>query len=144
MDTNGFTTAIDSLKAEINRRTGVPVSLLDGNTPEEILTKARSLLAYRSQAEVKRPKSNAEKFASWFHSQFGEEESKDEAGAALEEITEALRRDQGGYPRTSDPGEIDPSLFPDPRSTAEKFGSWFRKQTAFDPTIDKDGWKRFT
>lgn len=130
----------DEFKRLIEQQAGVPAALLDGNTPEEILATARKLVEYRSRNEAQRRKSNAERFGDWFRVQMNEEEPKNEAGAALDEIEEALRRARGGYPavrdQSSDPGDL-----PDARPAREQFAEWFSGKTAFDPFKDPDGWK---
>lgn len=134
---------IDELKQQIEQRTGVPASLLNGETWEENIAQAKALLAYRKQGEAERPKSNAEKFGEWFNALQGVEE-QDEAGAALNEIAEAARVDAGGYPSVNDGGNpyINGRQAPDGRSTAEQFAEWFSNKTAFDPFKDSDGWKK--
>lgn len=52
---------------------------------------------------------------------------------------------QNGYPEVPNPGGSDPAVVrfasQDTRPAAEKFAEWFNERTAFDPKVDKDGWK---
>ena len=135
---------IEDIKREIEQRAGVPASLLTGETVEENIAQAKALLAYKREYEQQRPKTTAEQFGAWVDAQLGKEpqEPQDAAGAALAEIEEAARRDAGGYPIVPDGGQIDISRLPDARPAREQFADWFKKETAFDPFKDPDGWTR--
>ena len=133
---------VEEFKKMIEQRSGVPAALLDGDKPEEILERARSLADFRSRNEIRRPKSSAEQFAAWFHEQTGEGASTDEQRQALDEIEEMVRRLRGGYPVIHDGGELDHSGLPDGRQTRDQFAEWLNERTQFDPFIDPDGWKR--
>lgn len=147
---------IEDIKREIEQRAGVPASLLTGETVEENIAQAKALLAYKREYEQQRPKTTAEQFSDWIGGKLEEknrqtaaalglhyEESEaDPAGAALAEIEEAARRDAGGYPIVPDGGQIDISRLPDARPAREQFADWFKKETAFDPFKDLDGWTR--
>ena len=63
----------------------------------------------------------------------------DEAGAALSDIEEALRVENGGYPLVRDAGETDMG---DQRPPVEKFREWFNAVSAFDPAKDENGWHK--
>lgn len=130
---------IDELKTVIEQGTGIPASLLTGETAEENIAQAKALLAYRRESEASRPKSTREQFKEWLNASQGIEEP-DTAGAALEEIQEALRVEAGGYPRVPDGGEPAGRL-PDPRPAREQFAEWFAGKSAFDPRKDPEGWK---
>ena len=132
---------VEEVKRLISQKTGVPASLLDGATPEENISKARALLKYRGRQEAQRPKTSAEVFEDWFQTWNGEEGPRDAAGMALDEIAEAVRLSQGGYPIIRDGGSIDPSRLPDPRPAREQFAEWFKEKTALDPFAAGDGWK---
>ncbi len=134
---------LDELKQEIEKRTGVPASLLQGNTTEDTLSIAKDLLMIRNGYRAHEAMTNAEKFSRWFNDQMGENgEPLNNDFLALDEIAEQVRIDNGGYPRTADPGEIDTSNMPDGRSTAEQFEEWMNKQFTFDPFRDESGWKK--
>lgn len=135
---------IDELKQQIEQRTGVPASLLNGETAEENIAQAKAMLAYKKQHEAERPKSNAEKFGEWFRAAQGIEE-QDAAGAALQEVAEAYRVEAGGYPSVHDGGNpyINGKEAPDPRPAREQFAEWFSDKTAFNPFKDSDGWTKF-
>ena len=135
---------ITDFKNLIQERTGVPAALLDGSTPDEILAKARSLIAYRGKTEAGQPKTTAQQFEEYFRARMGEDVPKDTPGAALDEIEEALRRARGGYPQTPDGGEADHAGLPDGRPAREQFAEWFSQKTACDPRRDDPVWTRIT
>lgn len=125
---------LEELKQEIAGKTGIPATLLNGETAEENIAQAKALLAYRRQTESTRKKSTAEQFSEWFRAAQGVEET-DEAGAALNDIAERARVDAGGYPCLNDGGDpyINGKEAPDGRSAAEQFAEWFADRTAFNP-----------
>ena len=130
---------LEDVKNEIEQRTGVPASLLSGETPEENIAQAKALLAYKREHEPQQPKSPREQFSEWFDSQRGID-PQDTAAAELADLEEAVRTEAGGYPYMQDGGEA--SNMPDPRPASEQFAEWFNKKTAFDPFKDADGWLR--
>lgn len=123
---------VEDVKKTIEQRTGVPISVLTGETVDDVIESARAILEYRREQEQHRPKNTREQFAEWARDQYGET-IPDAESAALDKIAEAVRVDNGGYPRVRDGGQIDISNMPDPRPTAVQFEEWFRKKTAFDP-----------
>lgn len=131
---------IDELKTAIEQGTGIPASLLTGETEEENIAQAKAFLAYKRESEATRPKSTREQFKEWLNASQGIEEP-DTAGAALEEIQEALRVEAGGYPKVPD-GGTPAGDFPDPRPAREQFAEYFGQIAAFDPFKDMNGWKR--
>lgn len=63
---------ISNIKAEIEKQTGVPASLLNGETVEENIAQAKAILAYKQEAGTEapqEPQTPAEQFASWFEQQ---------------------------------------------------------------------------
>ena len=46
---------LEAFKNQVEKETGVPASLLTGETPEEISARAKALLAYKKEHEVKTP-----------------------------------------------------------------------------------------
>ena len=145
---------IEELKQTIEQRTGVPASLLTGETAEENIAQAKAMLAYKRAYEQQRPKTAAEQFSDWLGGQLEEKNRQtaaafglhyeapetDPAGAALADIAEAVRVEGGGYPMTRDGGEV--TGLPDARPAREQFAEWIGQQMAFDPFKDADGWKR--
>ena len=129
---------LDVIKEMIEQRTGVPASLLTGETAEENIAQAKAILAYKREHEAQRPKSTREQFAEWLDARDGIE-PQDEAGAALAEIEEAARKEAGGYPRIQDGGEI--GNLPDARPASEQFAEWLDKKMAFNPFKDSEGWE---
>ena len=144
---------IEELKQQIEQRAGVPASLLTGETAEEVVARAKAVLAYKREHEAQRPKTAQEQFADWIGAQLEDKDRRtaellgrhyeappaDPAGAALAEVAEAYRVEAGGYPMTKDSGEV--TNMPDPRPAREQFAEWFGQKTAFDPFKDADGWK---
>lgn len=131
---------IDELKTAIEQGTGIPASLLTGETEEENIAQAKAFLAYKRESEATRPKSTREQFKEWLNASQGIEEP-DTAGAALEEIQEALRVEAGGYPKVPD-GGTPAGDFPDPRPNREKFAEWLGQASAFNPFKDAEGWEK--
>lgn len=132
---------IEELKLVIEQRTGVQASLLTGETAEEVIARAKAVLAFRNEYDAQRPKTPQEQFSAWLNTVQGIEE-QDTAGAALADIEEAARAEAGGYPLVKDGGQIEASKTPDYRTTREKFASWLNEKAAFDPFKDAGGWKK--
>ena len=127
------------IKQLVSQRTGIPENLLNGDTPEEVITRARAVLAYKKSVEAERPKDAREQFIDWCHAtekENGYFNAADDyiggANRALDEISETLRVEAGGYPRIADGGEIAHGGFTPPPE--EQFRDWLYAQTAFDPT----------
>ncbi len=135
--------SIDELKAEISARTGVPVSLLSGETAEEAIAQARTLLDFKKDSGTAPPKTTKEQFGEWFRSRTGEADPLDVAGNALSEIEEVARVSAGGYPRVQDGGGpyINGVQLPDGRSPADQLRDWLNDRMAFDPRKSPDGWR---
>lgn len=123
---------LEDIKKQIEQKTGVPASLLTGETAEEAISQAKALLSYRGQNSPEKVKSTEEKFADWFRASQGIEE-QDEESAALAEIAEAARIAAGDYPSVRDGGEVDTSRFKDGRPAIEQFEDWFKEKDKFNP-----------
>lgn len=132
----------EELILQIHDRTGVPASLLTGETIEENIARAKSILSLKEKYEAEKPKTTAEQFANWIKDQEGIEE-QNEGLIALSEIEEAVRIESGGYPIISDGGNalINGVTFEDSRTISEQFAEWFKQCTAFDP-YKENGWTR--
>lgn len=127
---------VEEIKQEINKKTGIPVYLLTGETIEENIARAKAILAYRKeqaeQYEAERPKTTSEQFADWMQAQSGEErtEQPDAETQALLDLEESLQV----VPNIMDNGNAYAQKeMPDGRTTAEQFGAWMSKQFAFNP-----------
>ena len=129
---------IDEIKTAIEQGTGVPVSLLTGETAEENKAQAKAILAFKKDYKAQHG-STHEQFGAWFNAVQGIE-TQDTAGEALAQIQEALRIEAGGYPKVPDGGEP-AGRMQDPRPTREQFAEWFAGKSAFDPLKDPEGWK---
>ena len=112
---------LEELRQEIERRTGVPATLLTGETAEENIAQAKALLAFRMGRETQKPKSTAEQFAEWMQSQ---ENVPDQTEAPPDP-------DAGNYPVLKDGGCVNVDLG-DPRTTAAQFAEWAGAQLAFN------------
>lgn len=130
---------IDELKQRIEQETGIPASLLNNETSEEIIAKAKALLAYRREMAAQKPqapKSTKEQFADWLHEQTGEGEVvQDSASAALAQIENELRvvpvlRDAGEAPHNTDG-----------RSNRELFAQYIYNKTSWNPRKYPDSWQ---
>lgn len=125
---------IEELKQRIEQDTGVPASLLNGETAEENIAKAKALLAYKREHEVQKPQSNREAFSDWFRAQEGEV-VQDPAGAALAQIENELR----SVPVLRDAGEVAHNAAAG--TAKEQFAQWLYDKTAWNPRQSADGWK---
>ena len=130
---------LDELKQTIEKQTGIPAYLLNGETAEETIAHAKALLAYKREADAQRPRTAAEQFADWMNAQDGVEQP-DTAGEALARIEEQARVEAGGYPIIRDGGSANVNLG-DGRSAKEQFSEWIGQKTAFNP-FNNDGWTR--
>lgn len=81
---------ISELKSEVETRTGVPATLLTGETAEEVIAKAKAILAFKKEQETEAPQTTAQQFSKWLKQTEGIEEV-DEAGQALTELEDSLR-----------------------------------------------------
>lgn len=125
---------IEELKQRIEQDTGVPASLLNGETAEENIAKAKALLAYKREHTVQEPKNTKEQFADWFRAQEGEV-VQDPAGAALAQIENELR----SVPVLRDAGEVAHNAAAG--TAKEQFAQWLYDKTAWNPRQSADGWK---
>lgn len=133
---------VEELKQIIEQRTGVPASLLAGETAEENIAQAKALLAYKKVAEAQHPKDCRDKFIDWLGDNLcTRDEPQDMADAELDNIAEAVRVEAGGFPMLKDDGQIDVNKMSSGGSAQEQFAEWFGKVSAFDPS-NSDGWFR--
>ena len=110
----------DEFKSYIASKTGIPEELLTGKTPEENLSLAASLLAFKSDSENATNKSASELFSDWFNDQMGEEQQSD-ISAVIDDLKETAFP---SYPKVHDGGEI--TTIPDPQATRDQFADWAR------------------
>ncbi len=122
----------DEIRLRIEQDTGIPASLLTGETAEENIAQAKTLLAYTKTGE----QDNGKQFEAWMQNQLGIEvpDPRDQALASIEESTLSSLY----YPDTGDGGEID---LGDGRDTRDQFAEWMGQQLAWDPKVNRDGWK---
>lgn len=121
---------LEDLKTEIEQRAGIPATLLNGESAEEIIAHAKALNAYRKGHKADAPKDTRTKFAEWLNQTQGQPET-DPAGEAINDLEEELRVANGGYPYMNDAGEV--TDLGDGRPPKEQFAEWFGQKTAFNP-----------
>lgn len=133
---------LDEVKQAIEKQTGVPANLLNGETIEENIAQAKALLAYKREADEQRPKSTREQFEQWLNAQQGVED-QDTAGQALAQIEERARVEAGDYPIIRDGGSanINGVTLGDGRTAKEHFADWLGQKAAYDPFKRPDGWR---
>lgn len=131
---------LEELKQIIEQQTNIPASLLTGETIEENIARAKSLLAYRREHESTREKSTGEQFSAWMNSRTENGDQEDAATVALAQIEEFARMANGGYPSITDGGETPTGG--DGRPASKQFAEWFSGKNTFDPFVSGDGWKR--
>lgn len=86
----------EEFKQEIAEKTGLPITLLTGETVEENIAQAKAILAFKREQDLQRLKTNSEKFAELFN-QIRGVEAQDGTGAALAQIEEQARLSKSGY-----------------------------------------------
>lgn len=114
----------DEFKSHIASKTGIPEELLTGETPEENLSLAASLLAFKRDSASTPHKSTSQQFADWVNSQTGEE-PQSEISAVLSDLREAANAAPSTYPNVQDGGEI--VGLPDKQSARDLFVEWFNQ-----------------
>lgn len=132
---------LEEIKEEISEITGIPVFLLDGETVEENIIKAKALLAYKREKEgleeAARKKTNSEAFAEIFKTWAGEEETPSDP---VMEALCAYEQSMQVAPVINDQNLLSTNHeLPDPRPTREQFSEFMKNMTAFDP-FKEDGW----
>lgn len=116
---------IDEAKQQIAQVAGVPVHLLNGETIEENITKAKALIAYKKEWNANRTKTTREDFIEFMQAQEGTQPEADPFKdlANLEMQYKANK----AYPSLQDGGEPFRNGYPDGRSTQEQFSEWISK-----------------
>ncbi len=128
---------IDELKSTIEQRTGIRSDLLQGKTPEEVISYARNLAEFAKPVAPASPigadgqeKSPREIFGDWAQqtSFFGRNSDPDEGRSALhalDQIEASL-----SYPDIQDGGETQSTYTPKPK---DQFVEWARSALAYNP-----------
>lgn len=131
---------LEDVKKELSSRTGIPVSLLTGETIEENIAKAKAIIAYRRDHD--KPQSAKEAFSLWC-----QEKNGDEKPDPMENVTkyENELRSLDCYPQIRDGGSVlvngklkgneDPS---------KEFSRLASDALAFNPFRDPSGWTHIT
>lgn len=134
---------LEEYNQEIERRTGVPASLLTGTTLEENIAKAKALLAFKGKVEDERPKSTAEQFSDFLRNIEGREEQPSESSQAMQSLADFEKSFQN-YPIVKDGGNpyINGAVEKDPRTPAEQFSEFFNQAMRTPSNLTDDGWIR--
>lgn len=137
---------VAEVQAQISRETGIPEYKLPGQSPMEVIQRARIILEQQRAKETAQNTSTRDQFAAWFHARQGydPQAAKYEAAhAAIDRVAEALRTEGIIYPEVRDGGSVGVQLG-DRRTPAEQFGEFVAAKLAFDPRTDADGWTHLT
>ena len=137
---------VAEVQAQISRETGIPEYKLPGQSPMEVIQRARIILDQQRGKETAKNTGTRDQFAAWFHAQEGYDPyaAKYEAAhAAIDRVAEALRTEGIIYPEVRDGGSVGVQLG-DCRTPAEQFGEFVAAKLAFDPRTDADGWTHLT
>lgn len=117
---------ITEVKSSLSERLGMPISLFDGESPEEDIAKAKALCAYKKEHEQSKPKNTREQFGEYMDAQMGIERS-DESQMIIREIEESIQSGSESYPVIKDSGETN---IGDTRPPQEHFKEWFSEVSA--------------
>lgn len=127
---------LEEFKCKTSETTGIPVNLLEGETGEEVVSRAKMLYALKQKNDVIMPqqKTCQEQFADWFKQyetmKYGEEEKPINI---FEGLTNTAREVDGLFPSIPDTS-IDPLTNGMTGETPEEqFALWFKERTAYDP-----------
>ncbi len=120
---------MDIFKKTLSESTGIPESLLDGETEEEAIAQAKALLAFKRSFQTEdqqgqaaaRQLSTRDQFAAWIGAQM-EQEQDAPVFSSGENPPVDPRAD--GFPLIRDGGESD---YRPKTETAELFAEWFNK-----------------
>ena len=137
---------VAEVQAQISRETGIPEYKLPGQSPMEVIQRARIILDQQRAKETAAAHDTRDQFAEWVYARQGydPQAAKYEAAhAAIDRVAEALRTEGIIYPEVRDGGSVGVQLG-DCRTAAEKFDEFLRDQLAFDPRTDADGWTHLT
>ncbi len=118
---------IDEIRADISNSTGIPESLLTGETSEELISQAKAVLAYKRKAAKNAPKTIREEFKQWADELEGKEPEQGAEYAALDEIEKRAQ----GYPNINDAGEL--QLKENAGTPRDQFASFAADAMAFNP-----------
>lgn len=132
---------LEDVKKELSSRTGIPVSLLDGETIEENIAKAKAIIAYRRDHD--KPQSAKEEFSLWFQEMNG-----DEKPDPMENVTkyENELRSLDCYPQIRDGGSVlvNDNTLNAKEDPSKEFGKMLDSALAYNPFRDPSGWTHFT
>ena len=131
---------LNELKSKVEDVTRIPVSLLAGETPEEVFSNAKAILALKKE-QSEASMTPGRQFARWMNATQGVEEVDDtrQVFADLEDLEDSLR----GYSmKIIDGGNpyINGRRPPDTRSASKQFEDFMNNKMAFNPFKDGDGW----
>lgn len=132
---------VAEVQAQISRETGIPEYKLPGQSPMEVIQRARIILDQQRAKETAAAHDTRDQFAEWVYARQGydPQAAYEAAHAAIDRVAEALRTEGIIYPEVRDGGSGGVHLG-DCRSAADQFGDFVSDQLAFDPRTDADGW----
>lgn len=114
---------IETLKKEIEDRTGVPANLLNGTTAAENISIAKQILGFKIENEEHKPKSTREQFAEVITAA---EPAADPRMIELKNIENEEMKNTFG-PIVKDAGEVQ-KVLGDPRPNWEQFDEFMKSK----------------
>lgn len=131
---------LEEIRAQIEIRSGVPISLLTGETTEEVIAQAKAFISLKREYKQKAAKDARTDFAEWASSEMGEENisPEDESTRAILDLEEELRLNAGGYPQIENDGNninLGEGL-----NARQQFDAFMSDSMAFNPFKNSDTW----
>lgn len=126
----------NKIKLRIQEATGIPAEIITGESPEEVFSYAKNMLAYKNKLKEVTDdslKQNKEQFEEYIQKIQGIEPIDQDLQSLLE--LEQTISAENGYPALCDGGSVlvNGVRFEDPRTTKEQFASFLGEVTAFNP-----------
>lgn len=121
---------LEELKQAIVKETGIPASLLKGETIEENIALAKALLAYKKEVNATKPQTTAEQFRSWTTQQIGSEQI-DTTAEILTRIEQQAKEEFYNHPGTNESKQAETNTATG-KTTKQQFAEWLGLQTSFN------------
>ena len=125
---------LEQFKQEVEKRTGIPTHLLNGETQEEVVAQARAIGAYvrdsqaSAQLQPQQKKTTAEQFSDWFDAQVNPAAAMMYGSGSAPAGSDAQPSLQG-VPNPGEPYLTGPQ---EQRSAADSFSDWLDKTLGYD------------
>lgn len=135
---------IEEIRQTISARTGVPAELLTGETTEEIVSRAKALIALKTNFQKETPKTQQEQLADFLRANFPDSFPAETAEDPLDDLAkteEEIRVANGGYSRSIKDASTDATAT-GIKSPQEAFTDFINSKLSYDPFIDPEGWKK--